>query len=84
MMEWLLPSFDLVNPLPPYATAWETLADTWDLPVWAAAKLGQAQYVISENTHDYPPRDAQGRAIYDGIEYLSGAAFLALLTEPLE
>ena len=84
MMEWLLPSFALVNPLPPYPPAWETLTDTWDLPIWAAAKLGRARYIISENTRDYPPRDAQGRAAYDGIEYLSGTTFLALLTGPLE
>lgn len=84
MMEWLLPSFELVHPLPPYPLAWPTLSDAYDLPIWAAAKLAHAQYVISENVHDYPPEDGSGAAIYDGITYLPGAAFLALLTGPLE
>lgn len=80
MMQWLLPSFEVVSPLPPYPPAWETLTDQWDHPIWATAKLGQAQYVVSENSHDYPPRQADGRHIYEGIEYLSGDAILALLT----
>ena len=52
MMQWLLPTFELVNPLPPYPPAWEQLADVWDHPVWATAKIGGAQYVVSENSHD--------------------------------
>jgi hypothetical protein len=80
MMQWLLPSFELVTPLPPYPPAWETLTDVWDHPIWAAAKLGRAQYVISANTHHYPPRQADGRHVYEGIEYIGGAAFLSMLT----
>jgi PIN domain len=84
MMQWLLPSFELVNPLPPYPPVWTNLADSWDHPIWAAAKMGQARYIISENTRDYPPRDADGRAVYEGVEYLQGTTFLALLSGPLE
>lgn len=84
MMQWLVPSFELVNPLPPYPPVWENLSDTWDHPIWAAAKIGRAQYVISENTHDYPPRNADGRAVFEGVEYLPGVAFLNLLTGSLE
>lgn len=80
MMQWLLPSFELVNPLPPYPPPWEALTDQWDHPIWAAAKLGIAQYVVSENTHDYPPRQPDGRHVYEDIEYLGGEAFLALLS----
>jgi predicted nucleic acid-binding protein len=72
MMTLLLPAFTLVNPLPPYPIPWATLRDQWDLPIWAAAVAGQAQYVISENHHDYPPREEDGRHRYQGIEYLSG------------
>lgn len=79
MMQWLLPSFELINPLPPYPPAWEQLMDVWDRPVWAAAKASGAQYVVSENTHDYPPAQADGHHVYDGIEYLRGDAFLQML-----
>jgi hypothetical protein len=84
MMQWLLPCFEVVTPLPPYPPPWETLPDVWDHPIWAAAKLGRAQYVISENTHHYPPHQADGHHVYEGIEYVGGAAFLALLTGDIE
>jgi len=84
MMQILLPSFELVAPLPPYPPTWETLADVWDHPIWAAAKLGSADCVISENTHDYPPRQADGRHLFEGIEYLGAEAFLARLTDGAE
>lgn len=81
MMEWLLSCFEVVAPVPPYPPAWETLSDAWDHPVWAAAVAGQARYVISENTHHYPPRGSDGRHIYQGVEYISGRAFLDMLTK---
>lgn len=84
MMQWLIPSFELVNPLPPYPPVWENLRDTWDHPIWAAAKAGRVQYVVFENTRDYPPRDADGRAIFEDIEYVQGAAFLDLCTGSLQ
>ncbi|MGI8690313.1 MAG: PIN domain-containing protein [Thermomicrobiales bacterium] len=77
MMALLIPVFALVNPLPPYPAPWETLADEWDHPIYAAAVASHAHYVISENTHDYPPRNTDGFHIYNGIEYLSGQRFLA-------
>jgi len=76
MMSLLLPVFDLINPLPPYPAPWETLIDEWDHPIYAAAVASQAHYVISENTHDYPPRNADGFHVYNSIEYLSGRRFL--------
>jgi hypothetical protein len=79
MMELLLPTFELINPLPPYPTAWPELKDVWDEPVWAAAVGGHASHVVSENTQDFPPLDASGRHRYQGIEYIRGADFLSLL-----
>ncbi|MDQ6833015.1 MAG: PIN domain-containing protein [Chloroflexota bacterium] len=76
MMALLLPVFDLVTPLPPYPAPWETLMDEWDHPIYAAAVASQAHYVISENTLDYPPRNANGFHVYNGIEYLPGQRFL--------
>ena len=84
MMKRLLPFFELVDPRPPYPPAWETLTDEWDIPIWAAAKVGNAQYVISENTRDYPPCQLDGRYLYENIEYLSAHAFLDMLERNLE
>src|SRR5579862_6003301 len=70
MMEFLLTTFQLVETLPPYPPAWEALADRWDHPVWAAAKVSQAQYVVSENTHDFPSQEADGQYRHEGIEYM--------------
>lgn len=83
MMEILLatPNWVLVDPRPPYPTAWETLADAWDYPIWAAAIAGQAAYVVSDNVRDYPPPGSDGRHMHDGVEYISGADFIALLRD---
>jgi hypothetical protein len=76
MMEYLLPTFELVHPLPPYPPAWPRLADQWDMPIWATAKMANARYVISENTRDFPPADANDVHTWEGIEYITGAAFI--------
>jgi predicted nucleic acid-binding protein len=81
MMRVMLPTFELVAPLPPYPPAWEGLRDASDEPIWAAAKLGNADYVVSENRRDYPPPGPDGRHTHDGIEYLPADAFLALLRQ---
>ncbi len=52
--------------------------------MWAAAKASGAQYVVSGNTRDYPSSQTDGRLIYEGIEYLGGDAFLALLAGGVE
>lgn len=79
MMTLLLSAFDVVNPRPPYPPAWETLTDADDHPIWAAALVSGAQYVVSDNVNDYPPRQPDGRCVYQGIAYISGHDFLDLL-----
>lgn len=79
MMTRLSSTFEVVNPVPPYPPAWEGFTDMWDHPVWAAAKLTNAQYVISNNTRHYPPVQSDGRHVHQDIEYIGGDAFLALL-----
>lgn len=81
MMELLLTVFETVSPTPPYAAPWPRLNDPWDIPVWGTAVVGQADYVVSENRHDFPPLDAANRHIWEGIEYLPGDAFLERLRE---
>jgi hypothetical protein len=79
MMSILLPSFELVAPIPPYPLAWDSLTDQWDHPIWAAAREGNAGYVVSENTRDFPPADEHGRHAYQGIEYQRGRVFLEMV-----
>lgn len=81
MMQLLIPAFELVDPRPSYPPAWPALTDQWDHPIWAAAVEGGASYVISENTSDFPPSQADERHVYNGIEYLRGAKFLARLAD---
>jgi hypothetical protein len=79
MMSMLFATFTLVHPEPPYPPAWATLADVWDEPIWAAAKLSVAQFVISQNTRDFPPAGSDGRCVFDDIEYLTAETFMAML-----
>lgn len=58
--------------LPP---AWPGHADPNDLPIWATATLSGAQYVVSHDLHQFPPR-VGGRHVYDGIEYLTAIEFI--------
>lgn len=82
MLEILLATrqWELVDPRPPYPPAWEALDDVWDEPIWAAAVAGRAHYVVSNNTHDYPPAGVDGQHVYAGVTYISGADFIALLS----
>ena len=80
MMELLFATFELVHPQPPYPPAWESLRDVWDQPIWAAAKVSQARYVVSENTRHFPPLDHEGLRRHEGITYLTGRAFVSLLS----
>jgi hypothetical protein len=79
MMRLLLTTFTLVAPIPPYPPAVPTLRDEDDHPIWATAKVSGAEFVISENSRHYPPALADGRHVREGIEYLSGRSFLAML-----
>jgi hypothetical protein len=79
MMELLLPTFELVAPLPPYPPAWHTLSGSYDYPIWAAAVVGKAGYVVSEDTRHYPPRQVDGRHVYQGIEDISARSFLSMI-----
>ncbi len=79
MMDILLPPFELVHPLPPYPPPWPSLTDEWvsryGLPLWSAAHTS-----LSPRTQTTIRRQPDGRFVHEGIEYLTGERFLALLT----
>lgn len=52
-------------------------ADTNDEPILALARAVGAQYIVSNNTGDFPPEDENGRHIFDGAEYVTGEQFLS-------
>jgi len=65
-----------LEPTLPHPAVWPALQDAGDHPVWAAAVLAGADYVVSDNTRDFPPRDASGVTRYGGIAYLTASAFI--------
>ncbi len=73
------------------------LTDPDDMPIWATAVLANAQYVVSDNTRDFPPLIEEraivaGRACllarhrYRDIEYLTAIEFIedVLVEQPEE
>jgi len=81
MMAILLPTFQLINPLPPFPIPWDRLTDVWDVPIWAAAVKAGAHYVVSENTHHFPPRDGAGKYRHGGVEYIHPKHFLGIFRD---
>jgi len=79
MMTWLTTFFDIADPKPPWEKAWPALSDADDLPIYTTASRIKANFVVSENTRDFPPLDKLGRHIWNGIEYIHPQEFLARL-----
>lgn len=52
----------------------EWLKDPDDEPLLATALVGRAQYIVSHNTSDFPPRGS-----FAGVRYLTPRAFLDML-----
>jgi predicted nucleic acid-binding protein len=67
MMTILTAVLDIVDPKPPYS-AWDEPRDPDDNHLYCAAVECSADFVISENTTDFPPNGA-----YAGITYLTSA-----------
>lgn len=75
-MSHLEPTFHVISPTIPFPSAWPALRDPGDHPIWAAAVKAAVAYVVSDNTKDFPPRDAQGVARYHDITYITSKAFI--------
>jgi len=82
-MSHLESTLHVISPTVPHPLAWPTLRDSGDHPVWAAAVTASVDYIVSDNTKDFPPRDAQGRARYQGITYITFKDFIAGIEDGL-
>lgn len=88
MLRYFLSVMDLVSVANvPEISGRSPLRDPDDAEIWATAVLGQARYVISHNTNDFPPlvqatvlRDGQRysehRHAHDGVEFLTAIEFI--------
>ena len=74
-MRALTETFHGVDPKPPYPPLWPG-ADSGDAHVFATAAAAHADYVVSNNTRDFPPRSATGKHEWNGIGYLTPKEFL--------
>jgi hypothetical protein len=78
--QYLTRCFRVVDDHPPMEKSWtENPRDEWDIPIWTAAKRANAQFVVTVNLSDAPPKDSDGIQEHEGIYYLHPSAFLALL-----
>ena len=97
MMRYFLPVMRLVSVAhPPPTMPPSPLDDRDDAEVWATAFVGEAQYVVSHNTTDFPPlapdtvvldgrSHVARRHLYEGIEFLTAIEFIesVLGTDPV-
>lgn len=77
MMSLLIPSFTCVDPKPPWHEAWPIMTDQDDLPIWSTARFVEADFIVSENTADFPPKNSGGMHIWEGVEYIKVPDFLS-------
>lgn len=76
MLTALLQVMTFVSVVPPFDPAWPTANDAADLPIWSAALQAGAEFVVSHNLRDFPPRDADGLCAYEGVEFMTTANFV--------
>ena len=80
MFSHLTSVFRVLEDCPPYERAWTPeLRDKWDLPIWTAAVRGQAQFVVTLNLEDGPPKGSDGVREHEGVCYVHPRVFLALI-----
>jgi hypothetical protein len=77
MLTALLQVMTFVTVVPPFDPAWAEATDAGDLPIWSAAVRAGAQFVISHNLRDFPPRNTDGLCAHAGIEFITPAHFVA-------
>ena len=76
MMRHILPFFRTIDPLPPYEDGKDVIPDLNDLPIWAAAKLAHVDFLVSNNTKDFPFINTSRQYVYEGIEWITAKDFI--------
>jgi hypothetical protein len=77
MMDVLLAALHLVDTSPSADEALTVLDDADDYHLVRAARLAGASFVVSANTRDFPPKNTEGRHVFEDIEFIECAPFLA-------
>ncbi len=74
--------FRVVDDRPPTETLWtENPADEWDVHLWTSAVRAPAQFIVTSNLEDGPPRGSDGIQEYRGIYWIHPDSFLTLVGE---
>jgi hypothetical protein len=76
MLTALLQVMEMITVVPPFIAAWADARDVNDVPIWNAALRSGAQFVISHNVRDFPPRNADGLCMHEGIEFITVENFV--------
>jgi hypothetical protein len=82
MFAHLTTAFTVVEDRPPDEPLWGVVPpDQWDVAPWNAAVRGQADFVVTENLKDGPPRNARGVRRHQGVTYIHPDDFLRVIAE---
>jgi predicted nucleic acid-binding protein len=76
MMDVLVSALQLVDTGPSADESLDALDDADDFHLIRAARRTGASFVVSANTHDFPSPNAQGRHVFEGVEFIECAPFL--------
>ncbi len=72
--------FRVVDDCPPPEPLWtDSPTDEWDIPIWTAAKRARAQFIVTSNVKDGPPKGPNGLQQFEGIYFLDPDRFLDFL-----
>jgi hypothetical protein len=59
--------FRVSEDCPPHEETQPSPRDTWDVPIWNAAKRSGADIIVTANLRDGPPEDANARRTFQGV-----------------
>ncbi len=79
MMDVLLAVLSLIDTSPMPDESPIVLSDAGDFHLIRAARLAGARYIVFRNTQDFPDMDADGRHVFDSVEFVEYEPFLRRL-----